>query len=185
MVLLVLANAVEQEVYVVTLKYDGEALSKESIYVTRANYLETRETGPFTVRISSFDNKTLYTKRFDVPLNFSFIANPEWFDENGTQVVIPPKAEVHETAYKELILPFFENAMKIEIDKSGEKILEISVVQFARTCGDAVCQEHESYLTCEADCTLTQQPSGEMDYRLFVAGLALVIIIVYLTFIKK
>ncbi|MBI2673522.1 hypothetical protein HYX19_04635 [Candidatus Woesearchaeota archaeon] len=156
-----------QKVYVVDLKYDNDLIIKESISVTYVYYQEEKylEERGYLLKIISFDNKVLYSKRFRFPLISAGSALKEWFDEKGKQIYFPTanesgRLDLEEWGRKvQLIMPYFQNGKKIEIyDQKDKKILEIDIGYFANVCGDNVCQEHESYVDCKQDC-----PSGSKD----------------------
>jgi hypothetical protein len=53
-----------------------------------------------------------------------------------------------------LYVPYDENAARIEIyNLKNSKIMDIDVASFADTCGNSVCEEHESYESCTKDCS--------------------------------
>ncbi len=143
----------KQDVYFLLLEYDGQNIELEKFYVTKANYVEEyKKTGEFAVEIKSFDNVLLYTRRFDIATEFTYSADPEWFDKNGNQVIIPTLPKIKEAGYKEIILPYFADGKAIAIKKGGRTVKIIPAIQFARTCGDKICQEHENALNCKNDC---------------------------------
>ncbi len=56
-------------------------------------------------------------------------------------------------------IPYNENAARIEIyNTKNSKIMDIDVSSFSNTCGNKICEEHESYESCTKDC-----PSGAKD----------------------
>lgn len=154
-------SAAEQLVFVLTLDYDNGVITQEKLFVTKGVFFETpQKNGIYKLEIVSFDDQILYTEHFDFPLEIFFAPLPEWFDEFGNQIYFPNETrKILETATKELILPYFENAKQIVIYGSDDtKFLEIDVAVFAKTCGNNKCDDHESYTDCQKDC-----PSGEFD----------------------
>ena len=190
--LALLIQATPQDVYVIELEYNGTSLESKNIYVTRANYTESNEASEYIAKIISFNNETLYTKMFNVAEGYVFSADPDWFDEQGNQIVIPESTEIREPINRQLLLPYFEHGKEIIVEKNREKVLTISIVQFAKTCGDDVCQENENTLTCEIDCPSQveveeAQPLPKFPYAIAVAGIIVIAItsIVYLLLVKK
>ncbi len=56
-------------------------------------------------------------------------------------------------------IPYSKNAAKIEMyNIKNSKIMDIDVSSFSNTCGNSICEEHESYESCTADCS-----SGSKD----------------------
>ncbi len=52
-----------------------------------------------------------------------------------------------------IYIPYDENAERIEVyNLKNSKIMDIDVSSFADTCGNSVCEEHESYESCTKDC---------------------------------
>ena len=49
--------------------------------------------------------------------------------------------------------PYSQNAARIEVySLKNSKIMDIDVASFADTCGNNVCEDHESYESCTKDC---------------------------------
>lgn len=58
-----------------------------------------------------------------------------------------------------LYLPYDENAARIEVyNLKNSKVMDIDVSSFADTCGNSICEGHESYESCTRDCS-----SGSKD----------------------
>lgn len=172
-----LATAAEQDVYFLLLKYDDHTMTTENLYVTKTVYVEEyNKTGEFLAEILSFDGDVLYTRQFDIVTTFTSIADPRWFDEEGEQITIPPPSRREDIAYKELLLPYFTHGKEIVIRKGSETMLVIPVLQFAKTCGDMVCQEHENALSCEEDCEPSAQSKQALTWIMIAIVIALCIV---------
>lgn len=58
-----------------------------------------------------------------------------------------------------IYVPYSIAAARIEIyNPSNSKVMDLDVSSFADTCGNGVCEKHESYESCTKDC-----PSGSRD----------------------
>ena len=58
-----------------------------------------------------------------------------------------------------IYIPYDENAAKVEMyNLKNSKIMDIDVSSFADTCGNNICEEHESHESCTKDCS-----SGSKD----------------------
>ncbi|MBI3035761.1 hypothetical protein HYY71_05560 [Candidatus Woesearchaeota archaeon] len=58
-----------------------------------------------------------------------------------------------------IYMPYKENAARIELyNPQNSKIMELDVSSFSNTCGNNVCEGHESHESCTKDC-----PSGSKD----------------------
>ena len=155
--LIISVNAVEQQVFVLTLNYDNGVVSLDGIFVTQGFFNErTSSEGAYKLEVISFDGGVLYSERFNFNLNLFSSPLPEWFDESGEQIYIPSAEEsfiVLTETTKELVIPYFPNAKQINVyDEIDKKLLEIPVLQFADTCGNAICEPQESYESCQLDC---------------------------------
>lgn len=52
-----------------------------------------------------------------------------------------------------IYMPYSENAARIELyNPKNSIVMDISVSSFANTCGNKICEEHESYESCTKDC---------------------------------
>src|SRR3989338_801860 len=53
-----------------------------------------------------------------------------------------------------LYIPYSKNAARIEVyNLNNSKVMDIDVTSFADTCGNKICEEHESYESCTKDCS--------------------------------
>lgn len=129
--------AAEQKMYVVGVNNNNDTLEIQDITVTIENLVEEKpfdEASSYVIELVSTNNAVLYKAKF----NFALIYE-----------------------YKEITIPYFSNGKEIRVyDKDGNIALNESVMQFAQTCGDKICQGHESYESCNTDCT----SGGKDDY---------------------
>jgi len=131
---LTLVNAVEQNVFVLTLKYDKGNISNEGLILTKGFFNEpiNQPEEGYTLEVISVDDKILYSQKFEFPLEIPFAPLPEWFDEEGNQIYFPTQEESRillDTVTVELIFPYFDNIQRIDIkDSSDVLVLSIGIV---------------------------------------------------------
>jgi hypothetical protein len=111
----------------------------------------------YLLKLFSFDRELLYESNFSFSTDFAFSSLPEWFDQEGNQIYIPPENDILEIEFGvemvSLVIPYFSNGKIVEIfNFTGEKVFEIDVGYLAKVCGNGVCNDHESYADCLEDC---------------------------------
>ncbi|HLD83297.1 MAG TPA: hypothetical protein VI979_00395 [archaeon] len=149
--------AADDNVYKLTLFYDDGTIAKQSLRVLPYIFVkpEVSPADNYRLEVMSFGDQILYARNFSFGLEVHYMPPPPGtFDDNGVQISVP-QAEVTQVTQSEieLTIPYFADAKKINIyEPSGAKALEVSVAQFADTCGDNACQAHESYESCSTDC---------------------------------
>lgn len=144
------SSAASDKLYIINLNYDTGAISLNSVYVTvRDISIEPAQTGNYHYDVLSFENKVLFTSRFEIRTDFSVP------DIESTEPI-----EIHlEKQDISLEIPYFENGKSIDIyDSKNNKVHSVDVGYFTDTCDNSVCEAHESYENCPKDC-----PSGEKD----------------------
>jgi hypothetical protein len=157
-------NDGELKAYIVDLEYvDGE-VEIDSVIVSTVLSVNDEIVGDYKLDIASFDDEVLYTVRFDFPTEIAFSPPPPGtFDDTGKQITIPEakpqETEQQEQFLTELFIPYFANGKEIKVyDINDVLVAEESVAHFADLCGDNVCQDFESYESCQVDCV-----SGSTD----------------------
>ena len=126
-----------QRVFQLTLNYNKEEITKESLFVKDGYFTPLTEEGDYRLDVISFDNQTLYSQKFDFPLEVFGEPRKEWFDEYGNQIYIPTAEEsghqLLDQGIAELIFPYFDDAKLINIyDKDSNLKLSIDVSHFTR-----------------------------------------------------
>ncbi len=141
LIIVILASFVyaeKQDVFQLTLDYDKEEISKNSLLVIKGYFSKPVQTidDDYTLKMISYKNKVLYEQKFSFPLEIFGAPPAEWFDEQGRQIHIPTAEEsghiILDKASVELILPYFENAEKINIYKDDNLKLSIGVSHFTK-----------------------------------------------------
>ena len=131
--LLLLSTAVfAQEItnykhYQIDLNYDNGNFVFKNIIVSEkeVDLILDKEEKDFSALIYSFDNEILARTYFSAPEENSFVLN----------------------------LPYFANGEKFKIfDNQDKELLAVNIGIFSKVCGDGICQAHESYENCPADC---------------------------------
>ncbi len=148
------AYALEEKFYEVTLNYKNGALSVEEITVKTGSLSQKADEGSYTAQLISFDESVLYSKKFEIIT----VIRGENFDLN-TGTIAASEMKLNETNIT-LQLPYFAEGKQVNIYNKNIKALEIPVLQFADTCGNAVCDPQESYESCNKDC----KSGGKDDY---------------------
>src|SRR3989344_3549794 len=122
-----------QDVFVLTLKYDRGNIYMQSLILTKSFFYppvnQPRE--GYNLSLVAFDGITLYSQNFNFPLEVHTAPDPNWFDERGNQIYFPGRNEttiIKESANVELILPYYENAQRIVIkDKNNIEVFSYYV----------------------------------------------------------
>ena len=84
----------------------------------------------FLIKTVSFENADLKTLYYDMSANKNYI----------------------------IYIPYDKNAARIEVYNNNSKVMDIDVSSFLDTCGNNICDGHESYESCVTDCA-----SGSKD----------------------
>lgn len=96
--------------------------------------------GDWHYDVVSNNEEILDRQNFDAPKGFC--------PAGGVAACVPKSSFVFSLA-----IPYFETAANINIyDQSGKMVLFAQVAEFARLCGDGVCQANENYGSCANDC---------------------------------
>lgn len=78
----------------------------------------------FLIKTVSFENTDLKTLHYDMSENKNYV----------------------------IYVPYDRNAARMEVYSNNSKVMDIDVSSFSDTCGNKVCDGHESYESCVADC---------------------------------
>ena len=93
--------------------------------------IKNNDNSGFLVKTVSFDNADIKTIYFQMPENRNYF----------------------------IYVPYNEKAARIEVyNQKNSKVMDIDVSSYANTCGNKICEHHESYESCTKDC-----PSGGKD----------------------
>src|SRR3989344_571989 len=130
---LALVSAAQQEVFVLNLKYDSGNISVQSFLKTTGAFYPpvSQPVIGYNLSVLTSDNKVLYSQLFDFSLEiYTSPPDPSWFDEQGNQIKFgdseASQTIILNTSKIELLLPYYENADRIEIkNKSSILILTI------------------------------------------------------------
>ena len=139
-------------VYSLIINYDNGNLTLGSL-----NFIEGGQTPnvfisdvKYKAKIISFTEEILYQTNFSFEIAPIFAALPEWFDEEGNQIIIPNETGIitlNETSF-DLVLPYFPNAEKIEVySPENELALTIDVSEYALCETEEECED-KSFSTC-------------------------------------
>ena len=134
------------EILLLQLKYDNGEIKLQ--YITKVDGIFNEEKNQpenaYRLEIISFNEKILYSQKFNIDLVETYVADPSWFDEKGNQIYFPQRNETSLTVTEttvDFVLPYFENAKEINIyDKDNKLKLSIDVSHFATITGDGVSE---------------------------------------------
>ncbi len=138
-----------EDTYVLDLNYKDGKLAAENVYVTLSKSPDRKalRSVDYVGKLISFEGRTLSEFKFEFP-RVEWPAMPR---ENESDLSHSPII-LNETNYT-LLAPYLENAERLEVyDLKNQRVLSVDLGYLARTCGDNLCQEHESALTCPSDC---------------------------------
>jgi len=131
--ILILIPVSAEKAYVLSLSNLDNTITYSSIKVVDADVPEKSREYKYSAQIIGFSGNIIYKTSFNPPSYGPFA----------------------------LTLPYESNAKKILLKNQEDKeLLSISTAQFADTCGNYICEDHESYETCPDDC----RSGSEDDY---------------------
>jgi len=148
--------------YFTSLKFESGEIILDKVYVTNSTAEEIVDGEEYVGRILSFNDQELNVFRLKLPRTwYSFYDPAETEEENKKHSSVQP--EKFNFTFN---VPYFANGKLLEIfTLQGEKLDEIQLAPFAKTCGDNICQEHENYLECSADCPLSEEDNLCLPYQ--------------------
>jgi len=132
-IILLIASAASAEKYfVLDLNYISGSLTFNSISLKEVERtVDYTDTSGFQIKLKSFDDLDLEKIHYDMQSNRNY----------------------------QIYLPYNKEASRIEVyNPSNSKVMDIEVASFSDTCGNNVCEDHESYESCTKDCS-----SGSKD----------------------
>lgn len=148
---LVCVSASKEDVFVLRLNYDKGNVFVDDLIVSKGYFNEDAyNEGKYLLKMISLDEELLYSQNFEFDLEVYFEPNPDWFDEDGNQIVIPDEETVvKDTAELDLILPYYKNAQRIEISESGKLILNYEIIPSEETIEEII--EERNYVVSEEE----------------------------------
>jgi len=148
--------------YFTSLKFENGEITLDKVYVTNSTAEGVADGEEYVGRILSFNDQELSVFRLSLPrIWYSFYDPAETEEENKKHFSVEPE-EFNFT----FNVPYFANGKLLEIfTTQGEKLDEIKLAPFADLCGDNICQEHENYLECSADCSLAEEDNLCLPYQ--------------------
>jgi len=136
-------------IYHLSVDYDNENYTIREVSLVRGiapDWKAQPETG-FRCDTVSFNDEILDSFMFSDPT----ILCADNFSEDGS--IISGGCEKQEKGNFSLEIPYYSDAKNINIyDEDERMIVFADVSNFAKRCGDGVCQENENYGICPADC---------------------------------
>ncbi|MCA9487675.1 MAG: hypothetical protein KC516_01800 [Nanoarchaeota archaeon] len=170
---LVSANYLQQSYHIQIDYYEGNvSIQKIELVEGFSDKVSSNEGESYSLKIISFDGEVYRDYPFNFPREVFVTPGPECFVEEGivdTDLCGGPTHYLSNFSSVLLKIPFSPGAKSLElVDPSGRLILKEDLSKFS--CGDLICEEHETYSSCRKDCSLK-------DNEYFEIGIALGIII--------
>jgi hypothetical protein len=136
-----------EKTYMIDLSYESGNLSFKDIYVTEsmAPDKKIKKKTDYTAKLISFDGVELYSVDFALP-NIIFPPPPMNESEKG----IPPI--ILENLTWSILAPQTDRAEKLEVFDKQKMLFSVDIGYLSNTCGNGICEKHESALECPADC---------------------------------
>lgn len=117
--------------------------SAEKYFVLDVNYIAGSVTFN-SIDLREIDGAVKYTDRS------GFLVKEVSFESQDIEKIYYNMSEAKNYL---IYLPYNKNAARIEVyNPKNSKVMDIDVGSFADTCGDNVCEGHESYESCTRDC---------------------------------
>jgi|GEM_PF-1926779 len=188
--------------YLVSLDKERNTLAFKDVFVTTASAPDRKivRRVDYSAALLAFDGSTLYKFDFEMPdMLFPFY-------EEGKEKVSP---FILEKSSQTIVIPYFRNAKTLEIYEKNRTILRIDLGYFAKVCGDNICEPHENWFECPADCPLAApdnicaylkdnvcdpdcperdpdcMPEKSLIFGILVSGIAVLVIIVAILISRK
>jgi hypothetical protein len=155
---MVIASVNAATYYSIILDYDRGDIKLNNIkLVENEQELDfSKNTGDYELKIRSFNGVELFTTNFEIDTTIYSAPLPEWFDDEGNQIVIPEDDEdiELEKTSKVVFAPYFENAKEGIIEKNKGTLLSINLADYSVCNENKICDGTEDYMTCPSDCKL-------------------------------
>lgn len=121
----------------------ANSASAEKYFVLDINYIAGSVTFN-SIDLREIDRAVKYTDRS------GFLVKEISFESNDIGKIY---YNMSENKNYLIYMPYNKNASRIEVyNPKNSKVMDIDVGSFADTCGDNVCEGHESYESCTRDC---------------------------------
>lgn len=136
-----------QNSYVIDLEYGQEKIRAKDVYVSPAASPDRKALRKvdYVGKIISADEKNLHTFKFEMP-NILWPAMPRENEASYSPVML-------DSFNHTILAPYFNNSKAIEVyNLQNQKVLSIDVGYLSKTCGNGICDEHETAMDCPQDC---------------------------------
>lgn len=135
------------QIYNLTIDFDKTGYEAREVSLAKGTAPD-RNTQPqtgFRCEVVSANDEILYSFLFDFP---DVVCSDSFLPTGNTGGCV--KKEEGSFA---LIVPYYSTGRNINIyDLSGKMVLFADISEFARICGDNICQANENYGNCSKDC---------------------------------
>jgi hypothetical protein len=145
--------------YSITLDYDKGNITLNNIkLVENQQELDfSKNVGDYEFKIKSFSGIELFSTRFEIDTKVYSAPLPEWFDDEGNQIIIPEEDDniELEKTYKVIFAPYFENAKEGIFEKNDYSLLSVNLADYSICNENQICDGTEDYMSCPSDCKLS------------------------------
>jgi len=149
-----------ERTYLIDLNYKNGILHTNDVFVTKSKSPDRKilRKVDYFAKLLDFEGRTLTSFKFEFPrVEWPAMPRPE-----GNETAFSP-VFLSDTNYT-LLAPYFDDASKMEVyNLQNQKVLTVDLSYFAESCGDGVCQPHESAMECSEDC-LAEQVDDVCNY---------------------
>lgn len=139
----------EQQSYFLTIDYDKNSYSVQGVELvnTGASDFKLQADGRYRFEVVSFSDESLFASQLYLEKKICGDA----FDPVTQK--ISGGCRILEKGSLSLSIPYYQNGKSINFyDPAGNLILAVDVSDFAKLCGDGVCQGNENFSSCAQDC---------------------------------
>ena len=138
--------------YSVNLRYDKGRIEIRDIHLRPIKAPTNPKQSNYSATIKDSNNQILFSQ------NLSIKPTIQPYPGTGHPII-------QDSFEMPVLIPYYPNAAKLEIQKNKKTIQTISVSSLSDTCGDSECQESENHLNCAQDCEINNdnfcQSTGE------------------------
>lgn len=139
----------DQQSYFLTIDYDKDNYSVQGVELadTGASDFKLQADGKFRFEVVSFNNESLFSSRLYLEKKICGDSiDPVTQERSGG-------CKALEKGSLSLSIPYYANGKTINFyNPAGKLVLAVDISDFAKLCGDGICQENENAGTCQSDC---------------------------------
>lgn len=140
--------------YSIELGYKSGEISKNNlVLIDSKNEIRPVVGGEYDAKLYSFDDNLLFETSFNFELERTDEANPEWFNEEGKQIVVNElQSQKSDEISKVIFLPYYKSGKEVRIYRYKELKLTVDVSNLATCNNNGKCDNGETNKLCPEDC---------------------------------